>query len=64
MACEECDWEKVVERAETAAQDLPDWMTGKSSFLLEVAETMKEKEHCTERQLEVVEDAERQVEEQ
>ena len=39
-------------------------MTNKSSFLLDVVETMKEKEHCTARQLEIVEDAERQVQEQ
>lgn len=64
MACDECNWEEVVERAETAAHALPYWMTNKSDFLLEVAGTMKEREHCTPRQLEIVEDAERQVEEQ
>lgn len=58
MACDLCEWADASMRARDAAMSLPDWKTNRIEFLESVAETIEEKQHVTDRQLEVISNAE------
>ena len=53
--CTSCGWEKAALDAEDNAENLPEWKTRTADFLMDVAATIREKRHVTERQLEVIE---------
>lgn len=56
--CARCEWKDAAMRALDAAGSLPAWQTNRIEFLEDVAATIEEKQHVTDRQLEVIENAE------
>lgn len=62
MACDNCEWEDAAERAENVADALPSWKSKSREFFQSVSETILEKKHATEKQLDVIEKAEGELE--
>lgn len=58
MSCESCEWKNAAERALDVSASLPDWKTNRIEFFTDLANSIEEREHVTERQLEVIDDAE------
>lgn len=56
--CAGCEWKDAALRALDAAASLPAWKSIRIEFLEDVAATIEEKRHVTDRQLEVIENAE------
>ena len=56
--CDDCDWDDAADRAREVAAALPEWKTNRRDFFEELADSIEERMHVTERQLEVIESAE------
>jgi hypothetical protein len=59
--CDDCKWEDAGKRAKAIAGTLPSWRTRNVAFFESVAETIEEKKHVSERQMECIEEGEDQV---
>lgn len=60
--CNSCKWADAANKAEEVADALPSYQSKKREFLESVAETITEKRHVTDRQLEAIERAESALE--
>lgn len=60
--CSICDWPDAAKRAHAVAMAQPDWKTNSYDFFESMAKTIEDKCHATERQLEVIEEGEEELE--
>lgn len=56
------EWEDAAQRAQDVADSLPAWKTNRIEFFSDLADSIREARHVTERQLEVIESAEGELE--
>jgi hypothetical protein len=58
----ETEWQDAAQRAQDVADALPSWKTNRIEFFSDLADSIREARHVTPYQLEVIEDAEGEIE--